>query len=1066
MIPRIRRYIAILPLVLAGALIVAQQPASEPPEVQDPHTLGIDKEPAHATFTPYPSDAAAKAADTSLPSSAFTMSLNGAWKFHWVSEPSARLVAFYDPAFDVSAWKEIEVPSNWELKGYGTPIYSNIPYPFKRDAPRVMDEPDDKTWTTYRERNPVGSYRRTFTLPAAWASRETFVVFDGVYSAFYVWVNGRKAGYSQDSRLPAGFNITRCVKPGENTIAVEAYRYSVGSYLEDQDTWRLSGIYRSVTLESRAAVHIRDFHVTTPLDAQYKDATLKLHIAVRNDGAGPQAAAVEARLFDAGRKPVFAAPLTARVEAPANGEASVDLSQLVLSPAKWSADEPNLYRLVLTLKDAAGLTMESIPWDVGFRQSEIRGDQILFNGRKLYLKGVDRHEFDPDLGMVMTRERMLQDIRLMKRNNINAVRTSHYPNAPEWYALCDRYGIYVLDEANIESHGYGANNRTLVSDGEDYRAMHVDRVSRAVERDKNHPAIFAFSMGNEAGIGRNFEAAKEWVKTHYPELIVNYEAGNSVHGDALTPMYTPATQLVATHERLGRGRPMYLIEYAYSRGNATGDMRQYWDIFESQSFLHGGFIWDWQDKAIRRKDAAGKEYFAYGGDYGDKPNDDDQCANGIVSADRTPHPALAEVKKVYQNIAVEPLDLAAGKIRIRNKHVFRDLSFVRGSWVLEENGTAIERGEFPPLTTAAGTAQEVGLPVKRPNLKPGAEYFLNLAFALRRETLWAPAGYVVATEQFPMPYPVPPAAPRVSNAPAPRLVESAAAFVVSTERFAATFGKQSGSLESYMWNGQQLLSGPTAPNYWRSETSDDRGFGMAKQMGIWHDAGPTRAATGVKAEAAGGAVRITANFRLPAGESTQQYVYTVAGDGSIEIESATTPRGSLPDMPRVGTQFRIPGEFRIATWFGRGPMENYWDRNTAADVGRYQAPVADLWFPYVKPQETGNRTDTRWVTFTNSAGVGWSISGAPTFYFSAWPFRMAELDQAPAAGAAAHRHPSEIRMADDITVNIDYRQMGIGGDDGWGARPLAQFLLRANTEYRYKFRMEPIGGGVPGRAGK
>ena len=662
-----RRTLFAFLVILAPAL--AQQ-AAVPVELENPRITGVNKEPAHATFTPYPGEAEALRADVA--GSVFTKSLNGLWKFHWVKQPGERPVDFYQPGFSVADWKEIAVPSNWELKGYGTPIYSNIPYPFKRDAPHVMEEPDDKTWTAYAERNPVGSYRRTFVLPAAWNSRETFLVFDGVSSALVLYVNGQRVGYSQDSRLPAEFNITQYVKPGTNMVAAEVYRWNAGSYMEDQDTWRVSGIYRNVTLVSRAPVSIRDFQVMTPLDSSYRDATLKLSVKVRNLAAQQASGSVEAKLLDA-RGAQVVNPMVVKWTAGANAEAAVELQQAVANPRKWSAEEPNLYRMLLTLKDGAGKTIESVPWSVGFRAVEIKGDQILFNGRKIYLKGVDRHEFDPDTGQYMTHERMIQDLTLMKRNNINAVRTSHYPNTPEWYALCDQFGVYVLDEADIESHGYGAGERQRISEGEDYTDNHVDRVSRMVERDKNHPAIFAFSMGNEAGIGRNFDAAKSYVKAHHPEFYISYESGRSFHGDFFSPMYPRIADIPATYEAQGQGRPMYMVEYAYARGNSTGNLRDYWDLIESLPYMHGGFIWDWQDKGIRKKGADGKEFWAYGGDYGDKPNDESMVLNGLVLPDRTPHPALEEVKKVYQNIKVEPVDLLHGKLRVRNKNIFRDL---------------------------------------------------------------------------------------------------------------------------------------------------------------------------------------------------------------------------------------------------------------------------------------------------------------------------------------------------------------------------------------------------------
>jgi beta-galactosidase len=1041
-------------VLLACPLAVGQVATANAHDWENPRVFGINKEVPYATLVPYPNEAAARTRDVP---SAVLMSLNGMWKFHWVKRPEERPVDFYKPEYDVSSWKEIRVPSNWEMQGYGTPIYSNSEYPFKRNAPSVTDEPDDKTWTAYEQRNPVGSYRRTFRPPAAWNGRQTFLDFDGVNSAFYVWVNGQKVGYSQDSRLPAEFNITKYLKPGENTVAVEVYRWSDGSYMEDQDFWRMSGIFRNVTLVSRAPLYVRDFQVRTPLDSAYRDATLKLRVNLRNLGAKAQAATVEAKLLDEKSKPVFAA-LVKKASVNPGEETVIEFEQAVANPKKWSAEEPNLYTLLITLKDASGKALETIPWRMGFRQVEIKGNQILFNGKKLMIKGVNRHEFDPDLGQVVTRERMIQDIKLMKQNNLNAVRTSHYPNVPEWYALCDEYGLYVLDEANIESHGYGQNRQQRISDSEDYTAAHVDCVSRTIERDKNHPAIFAFSMGNEAGFGRNFEAARQWAKTNHPEFFIVYEPHNSIHSDVLSPMYVPPERVVSYYEKNANGRPFFEIEYAHAMGNSTGNFQQYWDLFEAQPWAHGGFIWDWVDQGIRKKDASGKEFWAYGGDFGDQPNDDNFCTNGLVMPDRTLHPGIYEVKKSYQSISVEPVDLAAGKVRVRNKYNFRDLSFVRGSWVLEENGRAIQSGDISNLAVGPGEAKEVTLPLKPPALAPGAEYFLKVSFGLAQDMPWAPKDYVLAWEQFQMPYQAPAiAATNPALTSAVEVSESDAAMTVTGKSFAARFGKKTGALESYQVGGRELMTAALVPNYWRPPTDNDRGNGMPKRQAIWKDAAPKRSVTSVTVEhVSPDAVRITSVAHVPAGDATQKFVYAIFGDGVIHVVStfdATDPK--VIDMPRVGMQMRIPGEFRTVTWFGRGPQENYWDRHLGAAVGLYTDKVDDLWFPYIEPQETGNRTDVRWVTFTDAGGFGLKASGLPTLYFSAWPFTMDELEHYKPPSTVGHRHPSEIVMAKDITVNLDYRQMGVGGDDSWGALPHAEFRLPA-THYEYKFRLEPV----------
>jgi len=1025
------------------------------PEWEDPRVFGVNKEPPHATLVPYADEASARRGALAyapgaarVEGSPYVRSLGGMWKFHWVKEPSQRPADFYKPEYDVSRWREIRVPSNWELEGYGTPIFLNILYPFKRDAPRVMGEPP-KDWTTYEERNPVGSYRRAFTLPAGWAGRETFLVLRGVNSACYVWVNGRRVGYSEDSRLPAEFNVTQYVRPGENTVAVEVYRFSDGSYLEDQDFWRLSGIFRDVELVSRPRVHVRDFYARTHLDAQYRDARLAVNARVRNAGAADQKVKLSAKLFDA-RGALVGAPFSTEASAPAGGEVSIDLERAVADPLKWSAEEPNLYTLVLTLTDSAGRVLESIPWRVGFRASEIRNGQLLVNGRPVQIKGVNRHEHDPVLGHVTTRERMVEDILLMKRHNINAVRTSHYPNAEAWYALCDEYGLYVHDEANIESHGYGANDKQRVSDGEDFTEAHVDRVRRAFERDKNHASIFLFSLGNEAGWGRNLAAARAWMKGHRPEAVVVYEPGASVHSDAFNPMYTKPHEIVPYWREKGEGKPFYLVEYAHALGNSVGNLQEYWDVLESRPNFHGGFIWDWVDQTFLKKTPDGREFWAYGGDYGDRPNDGNG-GDGLVFADRRVQPEIEEVKKVYQFIKVEPVDLAAGRVRVRNKHMFKDLSFAEGSWELAEDGVVVSRGRLPRLRTAAGQVEELTLPLRRPAARPGAEYFLKVTFALAADTPWARRGHVVAWDQFEMPYggrAVP--ARDAASAPALDVNETAEAVTLRGPRFSARIGKASGALEAYEADGRPLLAGTLAPNFWRAPLDNDRGNQMAKRLGVWRDAAARRKVTNVTVERlAPGAARVTAEASLPAGGSRTRTTYTVYGDGAVEVSSALTPGGEAPELPRVGMQALIPGGFRRVEWYGRGPHETYWDRRTGAAVGLYRSTVEELWTPYVEPQETGNRTDVRWVSFTDASGVGLRATalGEP-LYFSAWPFAASELERA--------KHSAEIRMSKEITVNLDHRQMGVGGDDSWGAQPHPQYRLPADRTYQYGFRLEPL----------
>jgi beta-galactosidase len=814
--------------------------------------------------------------------------------------------------------------------------------------------------------------------------------------------------------------------------------------MEDQDFWRMSGIFRDVSLVSRAAVHVRDLYARPMLDATYRDATLRTKATVRNTTGSAQRIAVQATLLDPKGKEAGRAVRESAEVAP-GAEAVVDLAHAVANPAKWSAEQPTLYTLLVTLEGADGKAIEAIPLRIGFRSTEIKGNQILVNGKPIMIKGANRHEHDPDLGQVVTRERMIEDIRIMKQNNLNAVRTSHYPNVPEWYALCDEYGLYVCDEANIESHGYGANEHQRISEGEDYTAAHVERVSRTFERDKNHPSIFIFSMGNEAGVGRNFVAARAWAKEHYPEFPLAYEPGNSEHSDILCPMYTPPGDIDGYYEKYGKGRPFYLVEYAHAMGNSVGNLQEYWDVLESKPYYQGGFIWDWVDQGLRAKTPEGKQYWAYGGDFGDRPNDDNFCTNGLVFPDRTPHPSLLEVKKVYQYVKVEPVDLATGRVRVRNKYLFQSLAGLSGTWEIAENGVVVAKGKLARLDLPAGEAREIALDLPKAKSE-SAERYLKVAFALADATPWAPKGHVVAWDQMEL-SPGRPAAMAVADESGSlELEELADAFVVKGRDFTVRIGKASGAVERYEVAGRPLVAGPLAPNFWRAPTDNDRGNGMPKREQVWREAGPNRKVTNVAAERAGGAggggaVRVTATATLPAGTSTYRAVYTVHGDGSIDVESALTPGGTLPDIPRFGMQMRIPGALRTVTWYGRGPHENYWDRRTGAAIGIYTAKVDDLWTPYIEPQESGNRCDVRWVTFTSPDGYGLRAMGMPRVDFSAWPFAMEELER--------RKHPAEIVMSPDITVNVDDRQMGVGGDNSWGARPHAEYRL-APKPYAYR----------------
>jgi beta-galactosidase/beta-glucuronidase len=664
---------------------------------QNLQVVGRNKEPGHATLVPYADDVTALGGDREA--SPYFKSLNGDWKFKYAPNPASAPADFYEDDFEASEWATISVPGNWQLRGYDRPIYTNVQYPFPiDDLPRV---PEDD--------NPTGCYRRTFTLPREWDGRQIFLLFEGVDSAFHLWINGQMVGYSQGSRLPAEFNVTPYVHAGENTLAVRVYRWSDGSYLEDQDFWRLSGIYRDVYLWAAPPVHVRDFWVRTDLDEAYQDAVLKVRAKVWNYGHEDVAGySVEVRLSDADGRPTFTKPLSGQVAVEAGGKVTLDLEQPVTNPEKWSDEQPYLYTLLIFLKDAAGNILEVESCQVGFRKVEIRDGQIHVNGAPILLNGVNRHEHDPDTGHTVTVESMLQDIHLMKQFNINAVRTSHYPNHPRWYDLCDQYGIYVFDEANIESHGVWDR---LTKDPK-WKTAFLERGIRMVESDKNHPCVIVWSLGNESGYGPNHEALADWIHEHDPTRPVHYESATqwrSYEGpetapciDMVSVMYPPVDRIVEMAQTPRETRPLVMCEYAHAMGNSCGNLKEYWEAVEGYKRLQGGFIWDWVDQGIRQVTDDGEEWFAYGGDFGDQPNDGNFCINGLIWPDREPHPALWEVKKVLEPVRVEPVDLAAGQVRISNEYRFSDLSGLDVSWTLTAHGQVLQYGDLPKLNRPAG----------------------------------------------------------------------------------------------------------------------------------------------------------------------------------------------------------------------------------------------------------------------------------------------------------------------------------------------------------------------------
>ena len=1045
-------------VIISATFFSAAIAAVYVPDWENPEMIGVNKEPPHCTLMPYP-DAETALTGTREAYPYFKL-LNGTWKFNWVRKPGHRPKDFYKPDFDVSDWNDIPVPSNWELQGHGIPIYTNVTHPFAPENPNPPYIP--------HEYNPVGSYRTEFTVPDGWQGRQIFLHFDGVKSAFYLWINGHKVGYSQGSMTPAEFNITEYLQEGKNILAAEVYRWCDGSYVEDQDTWRLSGIYRDVYLFSTPDVHLRDFFVRCDLDGQYRDAVLKVTAKVHNYSdrtAGKHT--VEVSLLDMDGNPVADDPLmVGKVKKiAANSDGVIEMQTDVDNPKKWSAEIPNLYIVMLALKDPSGKTIEVERCNFGFRKIEVKDGQIFVNGVSTIFKGVNRHDHDPDGGFVVPVSRMIQDLKLIKQANMNIIRTSHYPNAPVWYDLCDKYGIYLMDEANMESHkiSYGLNR--LPGSDPKWRAASVDRMASVVQRDKNHASVIFWSLGNEAGFGDNIKAMADYAREADPTRLLQYRQMNSVV-DTDNLSYQTVEWCIdwaAEHP----DRPYLMEEYAYARGNAVGNLQEYQDAFETHKNLVGALIWDWADKALREFSPDGKMFWAYGGDYGPPgiPSDGTMIADGIVGPDRDLEPEYHEVKKVYQYIKAEPVDLATGRIRIRNKYDFLSLDFVDISWELAEDGTVIQSGSLPKMNLPAKETENLTVPFKKPKLKPGAEYHLKITFALAEDTLWADRGHIVAWDQFELPFDTPPVREEnVNKMPKLKLQDTADAFTVTGKNFTVAIGKKTGAIESFTFDGTELVTSPLIPNFWRKPTDNDieekwdhtieePNGGMPIRLGVWRTAAQDRTIKSVTAEQIKSqVVRIAAHIMLPkaVGDNDYYHTYTIYGSGDVVVQNDLKPESlKIPEMPRLGMQMAMPGRFNKMTWLGRGPQETYWDRNTGAAVGLYSGRVEELIHDYVRPQENANRTDVRWVAFTDEDGFGLLAVGMPLLYASAWPYTMEDLEKA--------KHIHELPRRDTITVNLDYRQMGVGGDDGWTerARPHPEYRLPLKT-YSYSFRLQPV----------
>ena len=1021
---------------------------------ENPEVFQRGREPARASFIPYPDEESALSGERGR-SPWFTL-LNGNWKFNYAENPHLAPADFFIEYFpedflmgcfdvthlDEEQWDDIQVPCSWQMQGYGRPHYTNVVYPFPTDPPHVPTE------------NPTGSYRRKFFLSADWDDRQVFLRFEGVDSAFYVWVNGQEIGYSQGSRLPAEFDITSHLRNGVNTVSVRVLQWSDGSYLEDQDMWWLSGIFRDVYLIATPATHIFDFRVRTELDAEYQNAVLKLRTVLKNHGE--EAASnyrIEAQLLDTDQRPILDQPMSSDVDVQADNEAIVDLEASVENPEKWSAESPYLYSLLITLKDDQGRVMEVVPCKVGFRSVELRDGNMLVNGVPIMIKGVNRHDHHPDLGKAASLDSMIEDILLMKRHNVNAVRTSHYPNDPRFYDLCDYYGIYVLDETDLECHGFApVGNWNWTSDDPDWEGAYVDRMVRMVERDKNHPGVIIWSLGNEAGFGRNHEAMARWVREADPTRLLHYEGdGEQKVADIVGPMYTSVDGIIELGKDSDAEKPVILCEYAHAMGNGPGGFKEYWDAFYQYKRLQGGFVWDWIDQGLRQVTEDGREWFAYGGDFGDEPNDANFLINGLIFPDRKPSPGLVEYKKVLEPVRVDPVDLAAGEIKLTNRHDFISLDHLLVSWNLMEGGKIIQNGAIQTPDIAPGETKIVEIPYTMPTaLAAGAEYWLNVSFTLASDTIWASSGHEVARAQFQLPVDVP-ARPVAEIGPMPIINCEASEDVIEITGadFELIFDRIYGVIKSWCHESMGIINAGPRLNFWRAPMDNDRHTARDWRRARLHEMQHRVEAVECH-ELSEKAVQIHVKSRIAppvlALGFECDYIYTIYGSGDVILEAHGVPEGEFPGtLPRIGLQMILPGEFDHVSWYGRGPGENYVDSKQASRIGVYSCMVDDLYVPYVYPQDNGNRTDVRWVSLTDTRGMG-LLAVMPCLNFSAHRFTTEDIEKAV--------HTCDLFPRDEITLNLDYQHHGLGSAS-CGPGVLPQYQLHPH-EFNFAVRLRPF----------
>ncbi len=1029
----------------------------------NPELTGINRLPARGTMFTYAEEEAAFRGDYRR--DAKFKSLSGVWKFKLLDKPESAPEDFFQASFKDADWDDLDVPGNWTMQGYGYPHYTNVVMPFPNVPPEVPEE------------NPTGLYRTEFEVSADWLKRRTVIHIGGVESAYFIYVNDRQVGFAKDRCTATEFDISEYLRAGKNTLAFMVIKWSDSSFIEDQDQWWNAGIYREVYLYNTGKVFIADVFARGDLDDNYENG--KLHVLLTGGFAIPAEIGWKfaVQLLDGKGRNILGEKLYADLPkgdvccGDNTGHRAV-VEAVVKKPLQWTAETPNLYTVVVSLVSPAGKIEEVTSCRIGFRRVEIVDQELLINGKAVLIKGVNRHEHDDVRGKTMTEELMRKDLEVMKQFNFNAIRTSHYPDDPRFYDLCDEYGMYLIDEANLEHHHHYRD----MCDNPRWSAAFLDRAMKMVLRDKNHPCIIMWSLGNESGCGFNHGAMAGWIREYDPSRLIHYEGAvsrdrqgwdvgyydKSHRGitDVIPPMYPQHQMIIDWAEKNDDWRPFIMCEYNHAMGNSNGCLKEYFDIFEKYHGVQGGFIWEWIDHGIKRKTADGQEYWAYGGDFGDEPNDRNFCTDGLVWPDRTPHPGLYEFKKLAQPLKVEAVNLHAGKFKLTNRNYFTTPAQYRGSWEIQVEGKTVRKGKLPVFNTAPEQSEEFVLKYEAPEMLPGQECFINFHFVTAEQSVWAPKGHEVAWEQFKLPFAGRAATCSLSGDKL-SLQDSKDRCVISNKRFAAIFDKTAGTLSSLVCGGVERLAAGPQFNVWRAATDND-GIKLwsgqhGKMLGKWLEEGYDRMSLTTLSFAAkthrdgSVTVEIAQNGKTALHENAfaVKVRYTVFPSSDILVENTVNATDGMPDMPRIGMVMTLrPGMERLE-WFGRGPQENYWDRKTGYPVGRYVSTVADQYVPYIMPQEHGNKTDVRWLSLTGDNGGGMLFSGTGLLEFTASHFSIDDIFKA--------YHTYDLKPREEITLCLDYHQSGLGSNS-CGPMTLDEYKLFPGA-YSFSYRMRPLCDG-------